>query len=72
MLSLHHKSNSNHEVSPGIEALQSEAVNLADLRVKYINLVKGKYWELLREGYLTPGDLTVLKAAEEATKDMAG
>jgi NhaP-type Na+/H+ or K+/H+ antiporter len=68
-LSLHQKSLSDQNFSPGIMALQSEAVALADLRVKYINLVKGKYWELLREGYLTPGDLTVLKAVEEAMKD---
>ena len=68
-LSLHQKSLNDHNFSPGIMALQSEAVALADLRVKYINLVKRKYWELLREGYLTPGDLTVLKGVEEAMKD---
>jgi NhaP-type Na+/H+ or K+/H+ antiporter len=62
----------NHDAIDALKMrsqLHEEALELNDLRVKYINLVKENYWELLSEGYLPVQQLDILKNAENAQKD---
>ena len=50
--------------------LIDDALVLADLRVKYANMVIEKYWHLVSEGYLQMESFSFLKDVEELQKDI--
>jgi NhaP-type Na+/H+ or K+/H+ antiporter len=64
-----HNGNRLHEITGAAKELEMRAIEICDLRIKYVNLVKEKYWELVSEGYLPAVEMNILKRAEDAQKD---
>ena len=60
---------STKSVSAENANLREDALVLADLRIKYCNMVIEKYWHLVSEGYLQMEHLHSLKNVEELQKD---